>query len=100
MATLPAEQRVLTIFAHQAGATVSVSFDDRGAGVPEAEQSRLFEPFHTTKLKGTGLGLSTSLRIVQAHGGTLAYETNSHGGARFVLSLPVAAADAATTGAG
>ncbi len=100
MATLPAEQRVLTIFAHHSGATVSVSFDDRGAGVPVAEQARLFEPFHTTKPRGTGLGLSTSLRIVQAHGGRLDYETNRDGGARFVLSLPVAVGDAASTPTG
>lgn len=100
MATLPAEQRVLTIFAHRSGATVSVSFDDRGPGVPAAEQARLFEPFHTTKPQGTGLGLSTSLRIVQAHGGTLDYETNRDGGARFVLSLPAVVPDAAATPTG
>ena len=97
MAALPAAQRVLTIFAHRAGSMVSLSIDDHGPGVAAAEQARLFEPFHTTKPQGTGLGLSTSLRIVQAHGGTISYETNPHGGARFVLSLPAVMTDITAT---
>ena len=88
MAERPAERRVLTIFGHQAGHRVSFSFDDCGKGVSDERLGSLFAPFFTTKPQGTGLGLSTSQRVVQAHGGSLDYEVNPSGGARFILTLP------------
>jgi C4-dicarboxylate-specific signal transduction histidine kinase len=69
-----------------------VSFDDRGPGVAGLARDRLFHPFFTTKADGMGMGLSISQSIVAAHGGTLKYETNLHGGARFVIALPIVAA--------
>ena len=44
---------------------------DDGPGLSEEARAHLFEPFFTTKPNGTGLGLPTSLRYVEAHGGTL-----------------------------
>ncbi|HMM77064.1 MAG TPA: PAS domain S-box protein [Gammaproteobacteria bacterium] len=66
-----------------------VSFDDRGPGVADLARDRLFHPFFTTKPDGMGMGLSISQSIVAAHGGALKYETNRHGGARFVIALPI-----------
>jgi signal transduction histidine kinase len=51
---------------------------------------RIFEPFFTTKENGLGLGLSICRTIARAHGGTLAVENHSDGGARFRLLLPPA----------
>jgi two-component system sensor histidine kinase HydH len=71
--------------------TVTVTFDDSGAGVPAELRDRIFEPFFTTKATGTGLGLPIVHAIVTQHGGTLRVETSPLGGARFVLGLVKAA---------
>jgi len=98
MAHLPSAERELRITARQAGETVAIMFDDRGPGVPEDLRPRLFEPFFTTKSDGTGLGLATCLRILQAHGGSLDYDSNPHGGARFIMTLPIAREEASAAG--
>jgi signal transduction histidine kinase len=74
------------------GRLVEIAVEDEGPGIPAESLPRIFSPFYTTKPEGTGLGLAISLRIAEAHGGTLAAENRPGGGARFVLSLPAAAA--------
>jgi two-component system, NtrC family, sensor kinase len=69
-----------------------VEVSDSGPGISPELRGRIFEPFFTTKEvgQGTGLGLSISLGIVSSHGGSLVL-VESAPGARFRLSLPVAA---------
>jgi signal transduction histidine kinase len=64
---------------------------DHGAGIPEAVQARIFEPFFSTKSRheGTGLGLSISHGIVKDHHGKLWFETVPGEGAKFHVELPV-----------
>jgi signal transduction histidine kinase len=73
------------------GDQVVVRIIDDGPGIPRDQQSRLFEPFYTTKDAdgGTGLGLSICQRIVTAHGGTLGVESEEGRGAEFTVRLPV-----------
>lgn len=68
---------------------VVVRVIDNGIGVPQDIQSRLFEPFASSKQSGLGLGLSISRTIIEAHGGTLRAENNPAGGASMSFSLPV-----------
>ena len=70
-------------------AAVSISVTDTGPGIPVDALQHLFEPFWTTKPAGTGLGLAISYRIIEAHNGTIAVESPSAGGCRFVITLPV-----------
>jgi two-component system, LuxR family, sensor kinase FixL len=59
---------------------------DNGPGVPAASAERVFEPFISGKSSGMGLGLAVSRAIAEAHGGTLAARSGSHG--EFHLVLP------------
>jgi signal transduction histidine kinase len=67
---------------------VEVAVEDTGPGVDPAIGRRLFEPLMTTKTKGIGLGLALVRRILERHGGTVAYEGAPGRGARFVVRLP------------
>jgi len=70
---------------------VTLEVEDTGPGVPEAERSKIFDPFYTTKRigEGTGLGLALVYGIVADHGGTIEVRAGDTGGARFVAELPV-----------
>ncbi len=77
------------------GDHLEIAVEDNGPGIPSDVVQHIFEPFFTTKPvgQGTGLGLSVSLGIVEQHGGTLRAENRSAsdgGGARFVITLPLA----------
>ncbi len=73
--------------AREAGG-VTVLVDDSGSGVDPQIARRLFEPLITTKERGTGLGLALVKKLVERHGGTVAYERAPAGGARFAVRLP------------
>jgi signal transduction histidine kinase len=71
------------------GAAWSVlSVRDAGDGVGSDVIERMFNPFFTTRAPGTGLGLAIVREVAVAHGGTVAVEDGSLGGARFVVTLP------------
>jgi two-component system sensor histidine kinase HydH len=61
---------------------------DEGAGIPEGETERIFEPFHTTKTRGVGLGLTVARRVVELHGGTITAGNRPGGGAVFEIVIP------------
>lgn len=75
----------------QSAGTVHITFTDNGPGIPAAVRSRIFEPFYTSKPVGvgTGIGLSFSYGVIVAHGGRIALESPSTGGARFIVILPL-----------
>jgi len=65
---------------------------DNGPGMDQELQTRIFQPFFTTKEvgKGTGLGLSISYSLVRGFGGTLSVDSTSGQGTRFTVRLPLA----------
>ncbi len=74
-----------------------IRVSDNGPGIGEAERARLFAPF--TRLagdnaRGLGMGLAVCKRIVESHGGRIAYTPAEGGGACFVFTLPKAEAPA------
>ncbi len=75
------------VHAELRGTEVVLAVEDSGPGVDPAIRARLFEPLITTKAKGIGLGLALVRRIVERHGGSIAYEPLT-AGARFVARLP------------
>jgi signal transduction histidine kinase len=72
------------------GGTVRVVIADRGAGIPQNADERLFQPFYTTKKTGgTGLGLAISREIVRRHGGEIGLSPRAGGGAEAWVTLPI-----------
>jgi two-component system NtrC family sensor kinase len=69
---------------------VRLEVEDTGPGVKPEDESKLFQPFFTTKPigEGTGLGLSVSYGIVKTYGGTIGYRRADSGGAVFFFVLP------------
>ena len=80
------------------GGRIELRVSDTGPGIPIEAQTRVFEPFYTTKKegKGTGLGLSICYGIVKEHGGGIRVESQLGNGTTFVLDFPIVAAPAAS----
>ena len=68
---------------------VEVAVEDTGSGISEADLSRVFEPFYTTRSKGTGLGLAICTQITAAHGGTIRVARTGPKGTTILVTLPV-----------
>jgi len=70
---------------------ISIEISDTGEGMSRETQSRIFEPFYTTKEvgKGTGLGLSMVYDIIKKHKGTITVESEAGKGTTFVITIPV-----------
>ncbi|MET0402627.1 MAG: sensor histidine kinase [Cystobacter sp.] len=74
------------VHVRQDGAHAVVDVEDNAGGPPADFESRLFEPFVTSKPKGVGLGLSMTRRAVEQQGGQLTF-ARIPGGSRFTLRL-------------
>lgn len=76
------------------GDNVLVSVQDSGTGISSDVQSRIFNPFYSTKEGGTGLGLALCQKIVEEHRGEIQVESTLGLGSCFIVCLPIASASA------
>jgi PAS domain S-box-containing protein len=72
------------------GPYVRIEVSDSGVGMDRATQSRMFDPFFSTKFAGRGLGLAAVQGIVRSHGGAVRVESAPGAGTSFVVLLPCA----------
>ena len=72
------------------GGEVDIVVADDGASISAEQQTRLFQPFFTTKASGTGLGLAIVRRRATELGGTVSYRSPiaDGRGAEFIVRLP------------
>jgi two-component system NtrC family sensor kinase len=71
---------------------VKIAIADNGNGIPESIQTKIFNPFFTTKPvgKGTGMGMAISYQIItEKHGGTLRCFSTPEKGTEFEICIPV-----------
>lgn len=71
------------------GHQVVIWVQDNGHGIPVNIQSKIMQPFFTTKEEGTGLGLSIVNRIVEEHRGSMQFASRPGQGTTFEIALPV-----------
>jgi two-component system, sensor histidine kinase and response regulator len=75
--------------------TVKFSVSDEGPGIPAEEQHLLFSEFHRLSIQptagetSTGLGLAIAKKIIEAHGGSIEFESQEGLGSTFSLILPI-----------
>ncbi|HSB11587.1 MAG TPA: ATP-binding protein [Blastocatellia bacterium] len=68
-----------------------ITVTDRGIGIADEDQARIFNLYYTTKKGGTGIGLAQAFRAVQLHGGEIAFHSQVGVGTAFEIILPAAA---------
>lgn len=66
------------------GEQLVVTVEDNGVGLPR-DRERIVEPYVTTRDKGTGLGLAIVNKIVEEHGGEMAFSNAPEGGTLVTL---------------
>jgi signal transduction histidine kinase len=86
--------REITLHTWKESGEVRIAVLDRGIGVPEGEERKIFEAFHrsndslASNVQGSGLGLTLAQRIAADHGGGVDYRKRDGGGSAFTLRLP------------
>lgn len=81
----------LTVRGASTDAGIDIEICDKGAGIPEVLQERIFDMHFTTKAGRTGIGLYVARSIIQEHGGTLEVHSKLGAGSCFQVHLPVGA---------
>lgn len=85
----------VTIHSYDTAEGISISVSDKGKGLSEEEQERVFEKFYRVptgnlhNVKGFGLGLSYSKAIAEQHGGKISLQSKLEKGSTFTLTLPL-----------
>ncbi|HUV53694.1 MAG TPA: HAMP domain-containing sensor histidine kinase [Candidatus Krumholzibacteriaceae bacterium] len=70
------------------GDHVEVRISDTGSGIPEEVVKVIYKPFMAKRKGGRGLGVPACRRIVEAHGGTIGFETSLGEGTTFTFTIP------------
>ncbi|SDH52343.1 two-component system, sensor histidine kinase FlrB [Vibrio xiamenensis] len=83
------KQSQLDVFMRVVDGELRVSVQDSGPGVPPELQSKIMEPFFTTRSQGTGLGLAVVQMVCRAHDGRLELYSEPGEGACFTVCIPV-----------
>jgi signal transduction histidine kinase len=65
-----------------------IEISDTGHGMDPDTQTRIFDPFFSTRKRGTGLGLPSTRRIIREHGGTIDLHSETGRGTRFTIRMP------------
>jgi len=84
----PPAEREVRIQTRSVGNGAEIVVADRGPGLSQDDEARLFQEPFTSKKDGMGLGLSIVRTIVEMFRGTVSYESNIPHGAIFRVRIP------------
>ena len=66
---------------------------DTGVGMDPSVAAQVFDAFFSTRPSGSGLGLPTTRKIIEAHGGSIALQSEPGQGTMFTVRLPLEAGE-------
>jgi len=78
----------ITVKSYKKNNYVFINIIDNGQGIPVEDQSKIFDPYFTTKSTGTGLGLTIVYKIIKDHKGIITFSSNN-GETVFSIRLPL-----------
>ena len=78
----------ITIHVSKSDGGINIIIRDQGAGIPEPDLKKIFQPFFSTKPHGSGLGLAISKKIIELHHGKITIESKLDHGATVIIHLP------------
>jgi signal transduction histidine kinase len=82
------QRKIVVTITDQAGQTV-ITITDWGVGIKPQDQTKIFEPFYSSKSDGTGIGLFIVKQIVENDlGGTISVTSQPKTGTTFTVTLP------------
>jgi len=90
------DRREITVRVERERDRVTISVSDRGIGIPESEQGKIFEEFYRVgddlvhNTRGSGLGLALVKHIMRVHRGNVRVRSKVGEGSTFTLEFPVA----------
>ena len=82
------ESGEIALTLHDNGEHLEVVVQDNGIGMSRTTLDRLFQPYYTEKEGGSGIGTIIVKRVVEAHAGRVAVESESGVGTTFSLTIP------------
>jgi signal transduction histidine kinase len=89
------ERSVIRVSAVRRDNSLLLTVTDQGIGIPEDMREKLFDAFGGARRSGTqgeqsfGLGLSICRQIVEAHGGSIWFDSEPGQGTTFYVTLPM-----------
>ena len=88
------DNKEIEISTSQENGNAVLAISDKGMGIPQNEQDKIFNTFYRSENKqiqnvaGVGLGLTIILHVVKAHNGTISLKSEPNTGSTFILSFP------------
>ena len=101
-ALMPKNGGKISIATEQINGNIRIMIRDTGVGIDDNDQSKIFNPFFTTKgafaknnlnIKGTGLGLPICYSIVKNHNGKISFQSRKNIGTEFEIIIPACETD-------
>jgi two-component system, OmpR family, phosphate regulon sensor histidine kinase PhoR len=88
-------QKQIDVRIEQENGFVCISVTDKGIGIPESEQQKIFDQFYrgndpqVRRIRGSGIGLAITKHVAETHGGEVLLKSESGKGSTFTLKIPI-----------